>query len=84
MGIFLNSERKVYSNTVRTRGTQESAFPPFSHSQVVPKIDFPSHKLSEALMKDALTEVSIFTHALQRDCKTWTPLLHASNATFPL
>lgn len=39
---------------------------------MVPKVDFPSHKLSGTLMKVALTESSTFIHALQRDRKPRT------------
>lgn len=68
MGIFLFSERKVYSNAVWRRDTQETSFPLLSHSQVDPKIDFPSHE-------DALTEGNTFIHALQGDLKLRTHML---------
>lgn len=65
MGIFLVSERKVYSNAVRRRDTQETSFPLLSHSQVVSKMDFPSHKLSGALTKVPSTEGNTVIHTLQ-------------------
>lgn len=81
MGIFLFSERKVYSNAVWRRDSQETSFPLLSHSQLVPKIDFPSHKLPKALKEVPLTEGNTSIHALEEGFKPRKHLLHAPNTT---